>query len=94
MSDHGPSLWLYLIIYVILMALVGATVAAAFVNLGPFNILTAMVIASVKAVLVVLYFMHVRYEKGLAWLIALGSTVWLALLIVITLGDYLTRGWS
>jgi cytochrome c oxidase subunit 4 len=49
-------------------------------------------IAVTKATLVVLYFMHVRYGPRLVWIVAGGGFAWLAILVALTLGDYLTRG--
>jgi cytochrome c oxidase subunit 4 len=93
MPDAGPTRTVYITIYLILMLLLAATIAVAFLDLGPFNTLLAMSIAMLKAVLVVLFFMHVRYEGGLAWLAALGGVVWLSILISLTLCDFLTRSW-
>lgn len=88
-----PSLTTYLVIYAILMVLVLVTVGVAYVDLGIYNVAVAMGIAIFKAVLVVLYFMHVKYEGYLTSIIALGSVVWLVILLGLTLSDYLTRGW-
>jgi len=88
-----PSLTTYLVIYAILMVLVLVTVGVAYVELGIYNVAVAMGIAIFKAVLVVLYFMHVKYEGYLTSIIALGSVVWLVILLGLTLSDYLTRGW-
>lgn len=88
-----PSLTTNLVIYAILMVLVLVTVGVAYVDLGIYNVAVAMGIAIFKAVLVVLYFMHVKYEGYLTSIIALGSVVWLVILLGLTLSDYLTRGW-
>jgi cytochrome c oxidase subunit 4 len=68
-------------------------VQAAYLDLGPFNTLVALGIAVIKATLVVLFFMHVKYSTRLTWAVVLGSIFWLGILIVMTAGDYLTRGW-
>ena len=47
-----------------------------------------------KAVLVVLYFMHVRYSSRLTGVVVVSGFLWLAMMILLTLSDYLTRGWS
>jgi cytochrome c oxidase subunit 4 len=52
-----------------------------------------MTIAVVKALLVLLYFMHLRYGSHLNWIFAGASFFWLAILLSLTVGDYLTRGW-
>jgi cytochrome c oxidase subunit IV len=66
-------------------------VAAFVVNLGNANILIALSIAIVKAVLVVLYFMHVKYASRLTKIFVSAAFLWLALLFALTFGDYLTR---
>lgn len=91
--EHDPSTRFYYVIFAVLMALLLATIGAAYINLGPFNFLMAMSIATVKAVLVVLYFMHVRDSRRLTMLFAGSGFAWLLVLIVLTFNDYLTRRW-
>ena len=67
------------------------TVAAAYVDLGDLNIYIAMTIAIIKATLVVLYFMHVRYHSKLTWIFAGAGFLWLIILFALTLADYTTR---
>jgi cytochrome c oxidase subunit 4 len=74
------------------MVLTGVTVGVAYVDLGPFNTLVALVIAFTKMMLVVLYFMHVRYSSRLTWAVVGAGFFWLALLLLLTLSDYVTRG--
>ena len=93
MSDHVSPVSMYVTIFSALMILTGVTVAAAFLNLGPFNFAVAMLIAGFKASLVVWYFMHVKYSPRLTWVVVVGSIFWLAILLAFTLSDYLTRGW-
>jgi cytochrome c oxidase subunit 4 len=93
MSDlpASPSLRTYATIYVALLALMAATVIAAHVPLGPFNVPIALCIAFAKTILVVLFFMHARYAGRLIWVVAAGALVWLAILLSIY-HDYYTRG--
>ena len=93
MSAHILPTRIYYTIFAILMICTLATVAIAFVDLGRFNIVAALTIAVFKATLVVLFFMHVKYSTRLTWAVVLGSVFWLGILFVLTLGDYLTRGW-
>lgn len=93
MSVHVVPLRIYFVIFASLMALTAITVAAAYVDLGPLNTVVALVIAVSKATLVILYFMHVRYSPSLTKLVVAGSFLWLLFLLVITMTDYLTRGW-
>jgi len=81
----------YIKVYLALLALLAATVAAVFINMGPFNILVTMVIAITKALLVMLFFMHVRYSPRLIWIYASLGVIWLTYLIGGTLTDVLTR---
>lgn len=83
----------YLIVWAALMALLVATAAADLVNLGPFNTVIAITIAFLKAILILLYFMHVRTSSKLTWVLAVAGFLWLLILISGTASDYLTRGW-
>ncbi len=69
------------------------TVLAARVDFGAFNDVIAMTIAVTKAVLVILFFMHVRYSPRLTWVAVAGGFFWLGIMIVLTLSDYLSRDW-
>jgi len=72
----------------------GLTVTAAFYDFpGPLNAIVALTIAVVKATLVILYFMHVRYSSRLIWLIISAALFWLAILFALTISDYWTRSW-
>ena len=68
------------------------TVVAALFDLGAANFAVAMGIAAVKMVLIILYFMHVRYSDKLTWVFSTAAFLWLLILIVGTLNDYFTRG--
>ena len=91
MSEHIVSPKIYVAIFATLMILTAATVGAAYVNLGPFNIVIALAIASLKATLVVLYFMHARYSPKRTHLVIISAVFWLAILLFLTLSDYSTR---
>ena len=93
MSTHVVPVRTYFTIFAILMFSTLATVSIAFVDLGPLNVVAALAIAVFKATLVVLFFMHVKYSTRLTWAVVMGSIFWLAILIVLTMGDYLTRPW-
>jgi cytochrome c oxidase subunit 4 len=82
----------YVTIFLALMVLTAVTVGAAYIDLGPFNTLVALVIACTKMLLVVLFFMHVRYSSRLTWAVVAAGFFWLALLLLLTLSDYVTRG--
>ena len=93
MSDHLVPTRVYFSIFAILMLCTLATVLIAFVDLGPLNTVAALTIAVFKAVLVILYFMHVKYSTRLTWAVVVGSVFWLGILLVLTMSDYLTRAW-
>lgn len=88
MSAHVVSPRVYVGVFAALMVLTAITVWAANQDFGPFNTLVAVGIAIVKATLVVLFFMHVKYGSRLTWLVVASAFVWLAFLIVGTLHDY------
>ncbi len=92
-EHHVAPRSLYYLIFVILMVGTAITVAVAFFDLGFFNNVVMLTIACTKALLVVLYFMHVRWGSRLTWVIAASGFVWLLIMFGFTLGDYLTRGW-
>ena len=93
MADHIVPRRTYYAIFAILMLCSLATVLIAFVDLGPFNTVAALTIAVFKAVLVILFFMHVKYSTRLTWAVVVGSVFWLGILLVLTMSDYLTRAW-
>jgi cytochrome c oxidase subunit 4 len=84
---------IYALVAVALLALTLITVEVAFVDLGRLNALIALTIAVVKALLVILYFMHVRYSSPLTWVYVGAGVVWLIILLSLTMGDFLTRHW-
>jgi cytochrome c oxidase subunit 4 len=90
-SEHIVSPKIYLLIFAALMLGTGLTVWAAFQNFGKFNIVIALGIATIKASLVVLYFMHARYSPKRTQLVIVCSVFWLAIMLALTLSDYDTR---
>jgi len=92
MSEHIVSSKLYIGIWLTLLFLTGLTAGVAFIDLGPFNTVVALVIASVKATLVVLFFMHVKYtSEKLTKIVIASALFWLLLLLGLSLADYTTR---
>ena len=83
---------LYFVVWAVLLVLLFATWGMAQLNLRPFNAIVAMTIALLKMVLIILYFMHVRYSSRLTWIFAGAGFIWLAIFILLTLNDYFTRG--
>jgi cytochrome c oxidase subunit IV len=93
MSEHVVSTRVYYRIFITLMVLTAVTVWVATLDLGRLNIVAALAIAVIKATLVLLYFMHLRYSPRLTWLIVSVAFVWLLILISLTMSDELTRAW-
>ena|SRR5205085_9978371 len=96
MSDKGhvASKGFYLLIGTTLLVLTLVTVKAAFVNLGIFNPVVALLIATVKATLVILFFMHVKgASEKLTGAVVVSGFFFLAILLCLSLADYLTRAW-
>jgi cytochrome c oxidase subunit 4 len=96
MSEHIVSRKIYFLIFGALMVLTALTVLAAQVSYRNEAVGTviALTIAVAKAVLVVLFFMHVRHSSRLTWVVIASGFLWLAIMIGLTMSDYLTRGWS
>ena len=93
MSEHVHAKFFYVKVFLALTVLTAITTAVAFVDLGPFNTVVALVIAVCKATLVVLFFMHLKEQTGMTRLVILAALLWLAVLIVITMSDRFTRRW-
>jgi cytochrome c oxidase subunit IV len=94
-TEHGShSRRFYVAIGMSLLALTATTVFAAFVNLGPFNPVVALLIATIKATLVVLFFMHVKgASERLTAAVLVSGFFFLAILLSLALADYMTRAW-
>ena len=94
MSEHVLPLRVYLIVWVALMALMILTVFLSTVPMGhAANTIVALVIASIKAVLVLMFFMHLKYESYKLSAVVFGAGLfWLLILFGLTLVDYLSRG--
>jgi cytochrome c oxidase subunit 4 len=93
MSEHVLPRRVYYAVFAALVVLTAVTVYVARLDLGPMNSVVALSVAVLKASLVVLYFMHVKYGNRLVWVLVGASVLWLFLMISITLADYLTRAW-
>lgn len=97
MSAHSKSspLPTYFAVFIALLVGTGLTVFAATLDLGPFNAPVALAIATVKATLVALFFMHVYHaSEKLTKLVVIGALFFLLLLLGLTMTDYATRLWS
>ena len=92
MNHDIPTIRTNIHIFVILLVLLFATVGAAYLPLGPLHFPTAMAIAAAKALIIALFFMHLLHSHRLTMVIFAASFLWLAIMIGLTLADYLSRG--
>jgi cytochrome c oxidase subunit IV len=94
MADHHVApRRLYYAVFIALIVGTGLTVAAAEVDLGALNNIVMLVIACTKALLVILFFMHVRWSSRLTWVVVGSGFFWLIIFFALTMNDYMTRGW-
>lgn len=95
MSEHISSVKLYVGIWVSLMVFTILTVVAAKMDLGAFNPIVALAIATTKAILVVLFFMHVKYtSEKLTKMVIVTAIFFFLILLMLTMADYTTRLWT
>ncbi len=94
-AQHGThSIGFYIAIGATLIVLTGVTAGVAFINLGPFNPVVALLIATIKATLVILFFMHVKgATEKLTAAVVVSGFFFLLILLALSLADYLTRSW-
>ena len=93
MSGHVAPKSLYYLIFAALIVGTAVTVAVAFVDLGALNNIVMLTIACGKALLVVLFFMHVRWGTRLTWVVVAAGFFWLLIMFSLTLSEFMTRGW-
>jgi cytochrome c oxidase subunit 4 len=91
-ADHITPLRVYLAVGLTLFVLTAITVMISKIHLGPWNAIVALGIASLKALLVALFFMHLLYDKKIYMIIVSVALVMLAVLIALTMADILRRG--
>jgi len=92
MSEHVVALKTNVAVWLVLLVLTGVTTSIAFVDLGSLNTVVALVIATCKALMVVLIFMHVKYASDkLVKVVVLSAVFFLLLLLGLSLADYSTR---
>lgn len=84
----------YAMVFGTLLVFTGITVGAAYVDLGVFNPVIALAIACFKAVIVILFFMHVLYQSKLIKMTVAAGFFTFIVLITMTLSDYISRAWG
>jgi len=94
MAEHVIPRKTYMWVWLALMALMALTAGLSRVNLGEWSTVVALVIAAIKALLVILFFMHVKYEdQKMAWVFVVAGFFWLAIMFALIMADYMTRGY-
>lgn len=93
MSEYIVTKKQYAYVFVVLLVLTFTTTWASYFDLGKLNVVVALVIATIKASLVVLFFMHVYWVSKLNKIVVVSGVAWLVLLLWLTLTDIVTRGW-
>ena len=91
-NTHIDSVKTYVFVLLTLLAATIVTTAVAFVDLGRFSVVVALTIAVCKMLLVALFFMHVRHSTKLTKLVVVGGLLWLMILLMLTMTDFVTRG--
>ena len=93
MKEPAVSIKAYTWTFVALLVLALATTLIGFLDLGPFSMVIAVTIATAKAILIASFFMHALYESKVIRVILAGGVIWFLIMVSLTLGDYMTRGW-
>ena len=91
MTSHASNLRTYLLTFAALLFLLVLTVGVAYVPLGVWNSAVAMTVATIKAVLILLFFMHLYESDKLMWIFAFSGIAWLFMLVIAVLVDIFTR---
>jgi cytochrome c oxidase subunit 4 len=94
MSEPLTSVRTFVTIWILLLILTGTTVGVAYLNLGDFSVAVALIIAVLKASLVALFFMEIRYSHKMTKIVLVGGMVWLMILLLLSMTDYASRAWS
>ena len=92
-TEEHTGLGTYFLVYALLMVGLIATVAVAYMPLGSWNLVVALLIAFTKATLVVLIFMHVMNSPRLTWIAVFAGLIWLSIMLSLMMADYATRTW-
>jgi cytochrome c oxidase subunit IV len=94
MSEHVASKKAYIAVWVALLCLTAVTATVSYLELGPFNVVVALIIATCKATLVALIFMGVKYiSQRMTWVVIIAAFFWLFILLALSMTDYISRSW-
>lgn len=84
----------YITVWIALLIFTGLTTGVAYIDLGVFNTVVALLIAGIKMMLVVLFFMHVKWTTGMSRIVMVAAVFWLGIMMAFTVADEITRGWT
>ncbi len=94
MSEHIVPRKTYVWVWAALMILMVLTAGLSRIDLGEWSTFVALATAVVKALLVILFFMHVRYEdQKITWVVIVAGFFWLGIMMALSMADYLSRGY-
>jgi caa(3)-type oxidase subunit IV len=91
--DRVVPVRVHVVVWLVLLVLTGMNIALSPLKLGGWSGALSLLIAAVQAVLIAMFLMHLRWSPPLVRMIAFAALLWLAILIVGSLDDVLTRGW-
>jgi len=94
MSEPVTSVKTFVGIWAALLVLTVVTVAVAFLNLGSFSVAIALIIATIKASLVALFFMEIRYSPRMTQIVLIAGLAWLMIMLLLSMTDYASRPWT
>jgi cytochrome c oxidase subunit 4 len=93
-SEHIVSPKIYVAVFVSLLIFTGLTYGIALINLGALNPIVAIVIAMIKSLLVILFFMHVKYSPKMTKVALISGFFFLIILLGLSMTDYISRPWT
>lgn len=93
-QHHGPTLPMLVGVWLALLVATGITVWVASINLGPWSPVVALTIATIKALLVILFFMEIKYQTKMTMTVVVSAFFFLGILLVMTMSDYISRAWN
>jgi cytochrome c oxidase subunit 4 len=94
MSEPITSVKTFTSVWIALLILTCITVGVAYLNLGAFSVVVALVIATIKSLLVALFFMEVRYSPAITKIVLVAGVFWLMIMLLLSLTDFASRSWS
>jgi cytochrome c oxidase subunit 4 len=94
MSEPITPVKTFVAVWIGLLIFTGVTVGVAYLNLGTFSIVVALCIATIKSLLVVLFFMEVRFSQRMTQIVVVSGVVWLLIMLLLTVTDYASRPWT